>query len=232
MAAGILVAAALPSASGAFGPNGGTEQGSLAMPPNGDGTSQTSALPTKVKQGTISVTASSSDTTFFDHLQEYLTSKPSYGARVIGCVLLYSHAVQGGYPEATEDFTVTEPTLQLLFLHVCIQLARTLSQQAGAAPHALASSVLSSCPMAKRAAPVTIAHSGSGYSAHVNGMTTAPKSVGYRLSCSRTATSLKIAVKPTSRTANLKSAVGSKLEVAFQSGSSSSGTIKFSYTTR
>lgn len=229
----VLLAAVLASAAGAFGPTGGTENGSLTLPANGDGQAQTSALPSKVKQATVTVSPdTSSDDTVFDKLYTILSNKPTFGARAVSCVLGYASLVNGtsGTPAS---FTSNEPTLQLLFLHVCIQLALLMSiQQSGQTMHGLVQAADGRCPLTKQAVHVTITRSGSGYSATASGTSYTPKSVGFRVSCARTAHSVRFSLRPNSRKASLKSAVGPMLGIGFLSGSSSPGTVRFSFTVK
>jgi hypothetical protein len=101
------------AAANAFGQNGGTETGTLSLPAGSLGVESTDTLPPKVTSGTLRVTMSSNDTSFFDKLTEVLSSKPTFGARAVSCVLVYASLVS--YPDVEAGFTIQEPTLQLLF---------------------------------------------------------------------------------------------------------------------
>ena len=226
----LVVAAFLASAGLAFPPDGGTESGQLTLPPDGNGTAVTSTLPAKATQGTI--TADSSDSHFFDTVTAYLTAKPTYTARVVGCVKIYTGLVN---PESAEDFTISEPTLQLLFLHVCIQMATVLSKPPGGSRSfsSAASLAAGACKTKSEAVPVGISRSGSGYKAIVHGKPYTPKSRSPLLiSCRRSAGSLTLSLRPRSRAAHLAQIAGPNLGIGFSSTSNQSGRLRFSFTVK
>lgn len=225
------LAVALPALAGAWPPNGGTETSKLTLPANGDGTSQTSNLPPKVEKGSFFATSTSTDSKFFDEVTAMLTSKPTLTARVVTCAIIYSNLVTYPPDAGVEDYIEDEPTLQLVFLHVCIHLARSLSTQPPAA-HRFVAAKAGACPVAMRGAPVKITRTASGYRAVVHGQVTKPKSLGYRMTCKRTSRSLAISVKPKSAKATLARAVGTKLELGLLSASSAPGTVKIVYTAK
>lgn len=219
----ILVGVVVTLAS-AIGPMPGTEKITVNMPANGESITTRAPMPASSTTGTMDVTTKSQDNAFFDKLTTYLTNKPTFGARAISCVLMYSALKR--FPNAHVDFEVTEPTLQDLFLDVCIQLALSLSQQSQGAAHAAGVQATTRCLSTTNAVPVTIARSGSGYSATVSGTSYKPKRSALLVSCTHTATGLKIVERPRSRKAKLATVIGPILGVGFSSGSTSSGKIK------
>ena len=230
-----VFAASLPAVGQAFGPSGGTETAELSLPPNSNGTAVTSELPSTVKQGTIRVTLDSNDTDFFDTLTGYLLKgKPTFGARAISCVLLYSSLVNE--PDNETAFTIKEPTLQLLFLDVCIRLAATLPTHrrvARAEVGDVASRAAATCRTASKGVALRIVRSGSGYAAKVRGKTFTPKgSSPIKISCRRSARALLISVRPRSRTATLRQVVGSNLGIGFSNPTSRPGHLRISFTVR
>ncbi len=219
----ILLAVVVPLAS-ATGPMPGTEKITVSVPPNGESITTRAPMPASSTTGTIDVSTKSQDNAFFDKLTTYLTNKPTFGARAISCVLMYTALKK--FPNGQVDYKITEPTLQDLFLDVCIQLALSLSQQSQGAPHAAGAQATARCLSTTNAVPVTIAHSGSGYSATVSGTSYKPKRSALLISCTHTATGLKIVERPRSRKAKLATVIGPILDVGFSSGSTSSGKIK------
>jgi hypothetical protein len=218
-----LLAVVVPLAS-AIGPMPGTENVKVALPPNGESIATRAPMPANSTTGTITVQTTSVDNTFFDHLTAFLTDKPTFGARAVSCILTYVGLKKyGGTGRYTYD--VTEPTLQDLFLDVCIQLALTISQQTGGAPRMASSSAAARCTMTDLAVPVTITRTGSKYTAAVNGTSYTPKPK-VRVSCTHTATGMTITERARSPKAKLSSAVGPILGIGFASSSASPGTLK------
>jgi len=219
----VIVALVVPFA-GAHGPMGGTENVELTLPADGSGTATRAPMPASSTTGTIAVKAQSSDDGFFDTLTTVLTNKPSFGARAVSCVLLYAVLVNGDYQDFT-NFKETSHDLDDLFLHICIQLALSLSQN-GAARDAAAAATTATCGMRSAAVPVTITKTASGYQAVVNAPPHAAKLPGIRVSCTHTATGLKITEKSRKRGGKLSRATGPILGVGFSSRSRSSGKLK------
>jgi hypothetical protein len=219
----ILLAVVVPLAA-ANGPMGGTERLTVAMPPNGESIATRAPMPASSTVGTISVQEQSADENFFDSLTAYLTNKPTFGARAVSCVLMYAQLKT--YSSKYMSYKITEPTLQDLFLDVCIQLALSISQQQGGAPRMLGKQSATGCRMTNLAVPVTITRSGSKYVASASGMSYTPKSSAARISCTHTASGMTITERPRSRTAKLATVAGPILGVGFSSASSSPGKLK------
>ena len=220
--------AALPSAVQAFGVNGGTETATLSVPANGMGVASTDALPATATRASIVVNNTSNDTTFFDSLTESLTAKPTLGARVITCVLVY--ASLKAYPNSTVGFSLKDPFLQDLFLQVCLRMAFVLSPPPAAAAD-LARPAAGACGMTSKADGIKISPSGSGYSATVSGKTHKPRGRSpVIVTCTRSGSSLTISVRPRSRTGTLKQVIGPKLGLGVLNPSRKSGTLNISFT--
>jgi len=220
----VAVVVAVPLA-GATGPMPGTENVTLNLPAGGTGTVTRSPMPPSSTVGTVGVTATSNDDAFINNLTQVLTSLPTRKARVLGCIALNSYVADAA--GQNEDFEVDARTLQLLFMSACLRVALDLKQQA-AEPHgALAfAATATRCTKKPFAVPIHITKTGSGYKMTVKGVTSKPTKVALRVSCTRTATTLKTVVKSAVRGGKLSPVTGPKLGVGFLSTSSSSAKLK------
>lgn len=217
----VIVVLVVPLA-GANGPMGGTENVNLTLPADGSGTVTRAPMPRSSTTGTITVATKSPD--FFDQLTTTLSGdKPTFGARAVHCVLLYAILVNGAYTPY-DHLEENDHSLDDLFLHVCLQLALSLSQQGGAARNAAQTATTAKCGMRYAAVPVTITKTSSGYRATLNGTPHTSKPPHLRVSCTHTSTGLTITEK--ARRGKLSRAVGPILRVGFTSKSSSSGKLK------
>lgn len=218
----IVMAAVVPLAS-ATGPMPGTEKISVSLPPNGESITTRAPMPASSTTGTINVATKSADDQFFDHFTAYLTQQPSFTARAVVCIMTYVGLKKYG-GKGRFKYDISEPTLQDLFLDVCIQLALSISQQQGAAVHMAPAAATSKCTMTDLAVPVTITRSGSKYTAAVDGTDYTPKPK-VRVSCTHTATGMTITERARSPKAKLTSVVGPTLGIGFSSSSSSSAKL-------
>jgi len=226
VALALLVSGVAVSLASAHGPMGGTEVTSIDVPANGSEIVTRSPMPSSSTSAYIGVTAPDSPSTIFDSLTQTLSSKPSFGQRAIVCVLIYSQLRHYGETE-NKSYSVTEPTLQDLFLNVCIELALSLPETPSAA-HEAGRAATAKCGIADRAVHVTITRSGSGYSATTSGPSYVAKPPGLRVACTRTATGLTITEKPRSRHGKLVKVTGPTVGLGFVNGSSSPGKLKVS----
>jgi hypothetical protein len=217
-----LVAVVVPFAS-ANGPMGGTEKAKLTLPADGTATVTRAPMPASSKTGTISVKEQSADDAFLDKLTTVLSNKPTFGARAVSCVLMYSALVTNETDHA--DYTIQDHTLQNLFLHVCIRLALDLSQQSQGASRFASGRGAAKCHIQNVALPVKITRSGSNYVATVNGASYTPKSLSARVACTHTATGMTITERARKRGAKLASVTGPTLAVGFSSTSSTPGKL-------
>jgi hypothetical protein len=187
----------------------------VGVPGPGDATVTSPTLPATAKRATITVTPdTSADARLFDLLTEELTSKPTRGARVIACVLIYA-SVAASAPDEDVAFGLTDPTLQDLFLHVCLRLALALPTQhkASSAP---SSASKASCSRVDKAIGVRITRSGAGYRAQVEGRTHKPRGrSSLVISCQHKGKGLQITIRPRLRGRTLQQAVGSTLGIGF-----------------
>jgi hypothetical protein len=227
LAATLGVVAFVVPLAGANGPMGGTENVTMDMPADGTGTATRTPMPASSTTGTVGVTASN------DYLANSLTTfllaqKPTRGARVVSCVLLTRTLLDGEDDDGEEDANVSDPSLQLLFLKVCIQMALQLSQS-GQSPRALGRLAAGGkCGIARKAVHVKITKTASGYQAVMSGMSYTPKSSALRISCTPTAHGLKATMRPKSRARKLAQVIGPKIGVGFWNRSSSAGKLKIS----
>ena len=226
--AALLIGAAVVPLAGANGPMGGTENVNLTLPADGSGTATRAPMPASSTTGAIAVTTKSDDDAFFNKLTTVLSGdKPTFGARAVHCVLIYASMVNGEYQDYN-DVTEKDDTLADLFLHVCLRLALSLSQQNGAAsaPHAAGAATTATCGMRYAAVPVTITKTSSGYQATLNGTPHTAKPPRLRGSCTHTKTGLKITEKARKRGGKISRATGPILGVGFSSTSNSAGKLK------
>jgi len=211
--------------AGANGGMGGTENVTLNLPIDGTGTVTRAPMPPSSTIGTVGVTATSNDDAFMNNLTQVLTSLPTRKSRVLGCIALNAYLAEAA--GQSEDFEVDARTLQLLFLSACLRVALDLKQQAQqrhGAPAFAASATR--CTKQPVKVPIHITKTASGYRMTVNGVTSKPTKMAFRVSCTRTATRLKTVVKSAVRGGKLSRVTGPKLGVGFLSTSSSSGKLK------
>lgn len=214
----VIVALVVPLA-GANGPMGGTENVTMNMPADGSGVATRAPMPPSSTTGTVGVTATSDDSNFINALTSMLSSAPTRGARVITCVFLNAALAN----MLGEDFTITDSSLQLLFIRMCLQLALNMQQPQG--PSARRGVVRAAgCSQQPISVPIRITKTASGYKATVKGTPSKPKNMRFRVACTRTAKSLKITLRP--KTGTLAKAIGPILHVGFISRSSSPGKLK------
>jgi len=226
IAAAIVLAAVVAPLAGANGPMGGTENASLALPADGTATVTRAPMPASSTVGTVTVKATSDDHSFLDTLTTTLKEdKPTFGARAVHCVLLYARLVSTKYTDVSGD-EETAHSLDDLFLHICLQIALSLSPQSGAASHAAGAATTARCGMRNAAVSVSITKTGSGYTAILHGTPHTSKPRRLRVSCTHTATGLKITERAHKARGKLAKATGPKLGVGFLSGSSSAGNLK------
>ena len=221
----VIVALVVPLGE-AHGPMGGTENVEITLPADGSGTAARSPMPATSTVGTVDVTEASDDQGFLDTLTTVLKAdKPTFGTRAVHCVLLYAAVVNVDYSDDSND-EETAHSLDDLFLHVCLRIALSLSQQSGAAPHAAGTATAAKCGVKNAAVSVTITKTGSGYKAILHGTPRTSKPRRVRVSCTHTATGLKITEKARKAKGKLAKAVGPILGVGFASRSSSSAKLK------
>jgi hypothetical protein len=204
IAAALMVLAALVPLASANGPMAGTEKITVSVPPNGESITTRAPMPSGSAVGRITVAATSEDGDFFDTLTAILLNgKPSFGAKAVSCVLMYSALRQ--YHDASESFTAEDSTLDDLFLEG-LSTAK--------------------CGSAMKAVTVKISRSGSGYVATVSGTSYTPKRSALRISCTHTAHGLKATERAANRKTKLAAATGPILGIGFASTSSSAGKLK------
>jgi hypothetical protein len=204
IAAALMVLAALVPLASANGPMAGTEKITVSVPPNGESITTRAPMPSGSAVGRITVAATSEDGDFFDTLTAILLNgKPSFGAKAVSCVLMYSALRQ--YHDASESFTAEDSTLDDLFLEG-LSTAK--------------------CGSAMKAVTVKISRSGSGYVATVSGTSYTPKRSALRISCTHTAHGLNAPERAANRKTKLTAATGPILGIGFASTSSSAGKLK------
>jgi hypothetical protein len=204
IAAALMVLAALVPLASANGPMAGTEKITVSVPPNGESITTRAPMPSGSAVGRITVAATSEDGDFFDTLTAILLNgKPSFGAKAVSCVLMYSALRQ--YHDASESFTAEDSTLDDLFLEG-LSTAK--------------------CGSAMKAVAVKISRSGSGYVATVSGTSYTPKRSALRISCTHTAHGLNAPERAANRKTKLTAATCPILGIGFASTSSSAGKLK------
>jgi hypothetical protein len=220
----VIVALVVPLGE-AHGPMGGTEIVNMNLPADGNGVAARSPMPATSTVGTVNVKETSDDASFLDTLTTVLKDdKPTFGTRAVHWVLLYAAIVNVEYSDVSDD-EETAHSLDDLFLHVCLRIALSLSQS-GAAPHAAGTATAAKCGVKNEAVSVTITKTGSGYKAILHGTPRTSKPRRVRVSCTHTATGLKITEKVRKAKGKLAKATGPILGVGFASRSSSSAKLK------
>ena len=225
-----LTVAALPAGALAFGANGGQEQGNVTVPAGGTGGIHTDNLPPKVDQGTIDMENQEAATT--DTLIDVafaLSEIPTPSRRIVACALM----TYGNNP-AKEVVTLTQsdPSLQLLFFAICIQLAQRLPPRPSVAAD-MARASGPACSEQRTAVPVKITRSGRGYRAVVNGSTFTPRTRSKVIvTCRRKGGGLLISVKPRKRGQSLRQAVGPTLGVGIANLGKKPAPIRATFTVK
>lgn len=171
-------------------------------------------LPATATSAAITVApATSGDARLFDLMTEELSSKPTRGARVMDCVLIYFSLATTSDEDVA--FGANDPTLQALFLHVCLRVALALPTKQGA--RLSASSTPTACSQADKRIAVRITRSGAGYRAQVHARThnVSRRSSALVISCSHQGNGLQITIRPRARNRTLLQTVGSTLGIGF-----------------
>ena len=183
---------------------------SQTIPGGGESSATSSTLPPTAMSATITVKPSSSaDNAVFSDLTEMLSATPTRGARVLTCVALYFLAKQ--FFGEDEDSELSDPSLQLLFLRACLQLAVNISQQQHGA---LASQASAACPQKRVAVGMRVTNSGGTYHLHVKGTTRRPKGRSpLVVSCRRLGAGLQISLHARARGTPLAQVVGPTLGI-------------------
>lgn len=221
--ASLVIVGAVAPLAGANGPMGGIEDVIMSVPSQGDGVATRAPMPADSTTGTVGVTATSDDPDFVKGMTEMLSEAPTLNTRVLTCVFLNTLLTRT-YGES-EDFSINEPTLQLLFMYTCIRIALDMQQAQGGAAPRLPSVLAAGCSQLPVAAPVHITKTANGYTATVSGASSKGKPK-FRATCKRTRKGLQTTVRSASRNGKLAKAVGPILSVGFASSSSSPGKLK------
>jgi hypothetical protein len=201
--------AAVPSSAGAFGPNGGTETGTVSVPANGTGEIATSDLPPTANEASVDVEPTNGNVVV--GLVFALAEQPDLHARLVTCisVFLASRSPKGG---SVNKYTLNDPSLAVLFLNACIELAVEFSQPTGVAP---AADAAAGCTAPVIATPIQITHVGGRYSATVGGKVSKPRRAPLLVSCRRHGRGFVLKVRPRARHRTLRQVVGRTLGLGF-----------------
>ncbi len=228
VAAGVALAI-VPSAAQAFPANGGTETAQLNMPADGIGSAQTDQLPASATQADVAVTPLT-DEQFFSKLSVALTNSLfiDFSDRVGVCVTVTEQVVKN--PNFFPGYTIPkDKTLQILFLAACLQTALEVSLKQGST----AAAASAGCFQTPLFMSVQYKRAGSGYSAQVAPTSKRPKvRSSVRVSCQRTATGLRIKLRPRKRGRKLRSTVGPMLGLGVANPSSHPIKLKISFTVK
>ena len=223
--------ASLPVTAQAFPADGGTETAQLTTPADGIGMAQTDQLPAAATQADVTVTPLT-DEQFFSRLSFVLSNSVffNFGDRVEACVGVTEQVIKN--PNFFPGYTIPkDKTLQLLFLAACLQTALEVSAQQGTAQDRAAKTP--GCFQVREYMAVAYKRSRSGYSAQVTPTGTRPKfRSAVRVSCQRTATGLKLKIRPRKRGAKLRSTVGPMLAAGLANPTKASIRLKISFTVK
>ena len=187
----------------------------VTVPAGGEGTVTSSPLPATATAATITVTPSSpADTQLFDSLTETLSTATSPKARVLTCVFIYA-ALKLIYLEAPPSYTESDPSLQLLFLQACLELAFKVSQPPQGGTRA-ASDASAACPQRNLGVGMRVSGSAGHYVVHVAGSAhKAARRSALVVSCQRAGPGIQINLRPRARGRTLRQAVGPTLGIGF-----------------
>jgi hypothetical protein len=186
----------------------------VTVPAGGEAQVTSPTLPASAQQATITVEPEAGTTAdALAGLTEVLAPLGSLKARVLGCVYLYASIP---ISEAALDFVEYSPTLALLFLNACVQIAVQLSVPPGAQKAAAATGA--ACKQAGRGVAVKVSRVGGRYRIQVKGMTAKPKSRSPLLvTCRRIGAGFQLAVRPRARGRTLSQVVGPTLTIGYAS---------------
>jgi hypothetical protein len=201
--------AAVPSSAGAFGPNGGTEAATVSVPASGTGEIATSDLPPKADQASVDVEPANGNVAV--NLFFALAVQPDLHARLVTCisVFLASRSPKGG---SVNKYTLNDPSLAVLFLNACIELAVEFSQPSGPAP---AADAAAGCTAPVIQTPIQITRVSGQYSATAGGKVSKPRRAPLLVSCRRHGRGFVLKLRPRARHRTLRQVVGRTLGLGF-----------------
>lgn len=176
------------------------------VPAGGTVRETSSALPPSAKSATITVDPASSGG-LFDTLQVTLAAKVSRRQKVLYCVGMYR--TLGEAFEGT-DFFGDDPSLQLLFLAACLEVA--LQDTTPPAPRAASAG----CPLSPTVTPIRVGRSGGRYTLRFRGTPRRARRGALVVRCKRSAGGMVLRMRPRSRKRSLRSVVGSKLALGLR----------------
>jgi hypothetical protein len=221
-----VAAIAAPGSSGRSSPPRAHAAGfpssiNVAVPPGGDASVVSPALPPSATQATVTAAptnAAGADP--FAALTSVFAQLPTRGARFVQCILIYQDLVN--VTDGDYVFGLDDPTLQLLFLHVCVQMALRLPTS----PVQGARAAAAGCSEIPRAISITISKSGGMYHAQVSGVTHKPSGrLPFTVACRHRGSGLQFTVKPRKRGRSVRSVVGPTLGIGYASHATTGASV-------
>jgi len=194
----------------------------VTVPAGGEAQVTSPTLPPTAAQATVTVTPEPGTTAAaFSDLTEALATLGSLKSRVVACVFLYESIP---ISEEALDFVEDSPTLALLFLNACVQIAVQLSGPSST--QKAADAAAATCRQAGRAVAAKVTQVGGRYRIQVKGMTAKPKNKSpLVVSCKRIGTGLQLAIRPRARGRTLSQVVGPTLSIGYSTPAGSSSPV-------
>jgi hypothetical protein len=150
-----------------------------------------------------------------------LLSKPDRKARLVTCGAIAEKLLE----EAIfEGISAEGASFAVLFLRVCVQMAKTL---APGTPFQSAGAAATSCKRLTATVRIKVTRAGAGYNASV--VRRVKRRAPLRTSCRRTASGFRIKVRPTSRRKTLRQVAGPTVGIGFANTGGSSLTVRTTF---
>jgi hypothetical protein len=203
------------------------------IPADGEGASTSSAIPSTARQGTIAaVPATAGDDAGFKALGLELSTLPTKGAKFIHCLgfSLSNIPYTGSFDE---DASETAPTLFLLFLNACLQIAFDIDHQAAKAFTAAPSSTSATpkpCFRLGIQVAITITKANGKFTMHIKGTTQKWSGKGPAVvTCQVKNHGAFMTLKPRLKGKTLRKAVGPKMGIGVVNPGSKPVTVKTTF---
>ena len=222
-----------------------SEMGTDMLPPMGLGSEHTDLVPNTATSATEDVEpATPQDVAAFDSMWETIVQDQPKLAniksvpvrRFVTCHVFSQTAVAFGLLSRDTPVDNQEATFSagyLLAMGACLDLVASLQRtEAAMGNHPVADAAASSCDQIAVRLPIMVSRAGGSYAMSINATgPSAARRSQLSVSCHRTSSGgVLIGVKPTKRGAPLGRAVGPNLQVGFANASTSSVSVRTTYT--
>lgn len=177
--------------------------------PNGTVSETSSTIPATATVATVTVKPPANQAgDFFTGVATQIAKMGSKRERVLTCVAIYK-ALGDAFddPDKPEN---SSPTVRLLFMNACLELAFQDNPVAPARAVAAAA-----CPVTTTTVPIKITRTSAGFTLRFRGKRTRPRHPALKVTCRRAGGALKITMRPRSHGRSLRSVAGPKLSIGF-----------------